>query len=122
MFCFADADSTVSLLLNMKFQASSLLLRLYRTACVDLVRNPDDQFSRVEDNKLIPKSPKLLPKATKLLHSYDCHMQMSGSYTAAAIILETKQNEPSHEKTNNLDFRPGPSQTGLYSHTRRLEL
>ena len=109
----------------MKFQASRLPLRLYRTVCVDLVSNPDDQFSRVEDNKLIPTGPKLLPKlakATKLLHSYDCHMQTSGSYTAAAIILETKQNKPSHEKTNNLDFRPGPSQTGLYSLTRRLEL
>ena len=30
-------------------------------------------------------------------------------------------NEPEHEKTNNLGFRPVPTQTGLYSHRRWLE-
>ena len=30
-------------------------------------------------------------------------------------------NEPVREKTNNLGFRPGPTQTGLYSHRKRLE-
>ena len=29
--------------------------------------------------------------------------------------------EPVHEKTNNLGFRPGPTQTGLYNHRRWLE-
>ena len=29
--------------------------------------------------------------------------------------------ERSHEKTNNLCFRPGPKQTHLYSHRSRLE-
>ena len=29
--------------------------------------------------------------------------------------------EPSREKTNNLDFRPGPTQTSLYSNRRKLE-
>ena len=29
--------------------------------------------------------------------------------------------EPVHEKTNNLGFRPGPTQTGLCSHRSRLE-
>ena len=29
--------------------------------------------------------------------------------------------EPVHEKTNNLGFRPGPTQTGLYSHRRWIE-
>ena len=29
--------------------------------------------------------------------------------------------EPVHEKTNNLGFRPGPTQTRLYRHRRRLE-
>ena len=29
--------------------------------------------------------------------------------------------EPVHEKTNNFGFRPGPIQTGLYSHRKRLE-
>ena len=30
-------------------------------------------------------------------------------------------NEPVHEKTNNLGFRPGLTQTGLYSHRRWSE-
>ena len=30
-------------------------------------------------------------------------------------------NEPVREKTNNLGFRPGLTQTGLYSHRRWLE-
>ena len=29
--------------------------------------------------------------------------------------------EPVREKTNNLEFRPGPTQTGLYTHRRWLE-
>ena len=29
--------------------------------------------------------------------------------------------EPVHEKTNNLGFQPGSTQTGLYSHRRWLE-
>ena len=31
------------------------------------------------------------------------------------------QFDPSHEKTNNFGFRPGPTQTGLYSLRSRLE-
>ena len=31
------------------------------------------------------------------------------------------KNEPVREKTNNLGFRPGPTQTRLYSHIRWLE-
>ena len=29
--------------------------------------------------------------------------------------------EPVRDKTNNLGFPPGPTQTGLYSHRSRLE-
>ena len=32
-----------------------------------------------------------------------------------------KQFEPVREKTNNLGFRPGLTQTGLYNHRRWLE-
>ena len=31
-------------------------------------------------------------------------------------VVGCKENEPSHEKTNNLGFRQGPTQTDLYSH------
>ena len=34
---------------------------------------------------------------------------------------KSKVHEPVHEKTNNLGFRPGLTQTGLYSHRRWLE-
>ena len=34
---------------------------------------------------------------------------------------EKKIYEPVHKKTNNLGFRPGQTQTGLYSHRRWLE-
>ena len=33
----------------------------------------------------------------------------------------TTVNEPRREKTGLLGFRPGPAQTGLYSHRRWLE-
>ena len=41
----------------------------------------------------------------------------------ALIILHINHIlfEPVHEKTNNLGFRPGPTQTRLYSHRSRLE-
>ena len=38
--------------------------------------------------------------------------------TAAYI---PKIHEPVREKTNNLGFRPGPTQTRLYSHSIKLE-
>ena len=31
-----------------------------------------------------------------------------------------KIHEPMHVKTNNLDFRPGPTETKVYSHKSRL--
>ena len=36
------------------------------------------------------------------------------------VVLKMKI-EPSHQKTNILGFRPGLTQTGLYSHRSRLE-
>ena len=37
------------------------------------------------------------------------------------MLLYLKTLEPVHEKTNNLGFRPGLTQTRLYSHRRQLE-
>ena len=36
-------------------------------------------------------------------------------------VLSRFTNEPVRDKTSNLGFRPGPTQTGLYSHRRSLE-
>ena len=38
-----------------------------------------------------------------------------------SICWSVRTLEPVHEKTNNLGFRPGPTQTRLYSHRSRLE-
>ena len=40
---------------------------------------------------------------------------------AVELFFSNTINEPVHEKTNNLGFRPGPTQTRLYSHRSRLE-
>ena len=37
------------------------------------------------------------------------------------MVLLKVLNEPLHEKTNNLDVRPGPTQTGMYSPRSRLK-
>ena len=37
------------------------------------------------------------------------------------LVCLTITIRPSHEKTNNLGFRPGPTQTELYKHRRWLE-
>ena len=39
----------------------------------------------------------------------------------AESVSNLKQNEPVREKTNTLGFRPGPTQTRLYSHRIKLE-
>ena len=43
--CFRYSDRTIPLLLNPKFQGSSLLLRLYSLVCVEPVRKPNCWFS-----------------------------------------------------------------------------
>ena len=36
------------------------------------------------------------------------------------LVIQDFKFEPSREKTNNLGFRPGPTQTRLYSHRTKL--
>ena len=48
----------------------------------------------------------------------------NGTLVGEGTMTENKMviiNEPVHEKTNNLGFRPGPTQTRLYSHSIKLE-
>ena len=45
----------------------------------------------------------------------------SGELTTRIFALRKIIIEPVHEKTNNLGFRPGLTQTGLYSHRKELE-
>ena len=75
---------------------------------------------------------KLYHKQLKLLWNFTIHksqnIDISGysvklrSISMNAIVLFCRHlNEPSHEKTNKMSFRPGLSQTGPYSHRSRLE-
>ena len=43
------------------------------------------------------------------------------SRVAAHMYVFILVVEPVHDKTNNLGFRPGPTQTSLYSHRRNPE-
>ena len=60
----------------------------------------------------------VLPKTTLTCESF-------AEGTAATLNAEECVSiylfEPVHDKTNNLGFRPGPTQTGLYKHRRWLE-
>ena len=42
-------------------------------------------------------------------------------YYIMQVFSSSQLFEPVHEKTNNLGFRPGLTQTGLYNHRRWLE-
>ena len=43
------------------------------------------------------------------------------SLNASLSFVIMQRYEPVHVKTNNMGFRPGSTQTGLYSHRSRLE-
>ena len=45
----------------------------------------------------------------------------NSSMNIIQVRVSEKQFEPVRDKTNNLGFRPGLTQTGLYKHRRRLE-
>ena len=51
-------------------------------------------------------------------------MRFIDLYSSTPLFLFsgiTKDSESAHEKTNNLGFRPGPTQNRLYSHRIKLE-
>ena len=74
----------------------------------DLVGNPEDRFSRVEAHfgSFVDQRRCLL--------CFTCHL-------CSVVECDEKSSEPVHDKTNNLGFRPGPTQTSLYSHRRNPE-
>ena len=64
----------------------------------DLVGNPEARFSRVEAQTRMVFEPESL------------------SFETTERLIE-----PVREKTNNLGFQPGLTQTRLYSHRKELE-
>ena len=85
--------------LNPKLQASRHVMWLYSPVCVGPGRKPKDLFSHDEAHTISPARP----------------VSAVGSTSRIALY------EPRCEKTGLRDFRPGPTQTGLYSHRRWLE-
>ena len=65
----------------------------------DLVGNPEDRFSHNEAQ---------IASA--------CNRNVTQH-----LIISVYRNEPRSEKNGLRGFRPGPTQTGLYSHRRWLE-
>ena len=48
-------------------------------------------------------------------------LKITGVGVATWCMEQVGIYEPVREKTNNLGFRPGPTQTSLYSHRRNPE-
>ena len=49
-------------------------------------------------------------------------VEESTDYAEIYTVPRSLEYEPRFEKTGLRGFRPGPTQTGLYSHRRRLEV
>ena len=50
-----------------------------------------------------------------------CDLNVQKQHVLHVELTERSINEPRSEKTGLRGFRPGPTQTGLYSHRRWLE-
>ena len=55
----------------------------------------------------------------KLLN--DCFCMTLTAYMYLVHVVRSISFDLVHEKTNNLGFRPGPTETQLYSHSIKLE-
>ena len=100
--------------LNPKFQAFNHLLWLYSPVCVVPGQKPRRQFSG---------DTALLKQVCLYLWNHLSRIMRKPVFGVAdqvrfQIIIKY---EPRSEKTGLLGFRPGPTQTGLYSHRRWLE-
>ena len=100
--CFRYTASTIPLLPKSKFQASSNLLWLYSPVCVGPGRKP--------------RRPVFSQRGSYVL-SLQAPEYFRMRITHIPVDPVTKKVNP--YVTNG--FRPGPTQTGLYSHRRWLE-
>ena len=79
----------------------------------DLVGNPEDRFSHDEDIGVLTYKM----ERTGLPISLLCHLKVIENHVRSLNF----EYEHRSEKTDLRGFRPGPTQTGLYSHRRWLE-
>ena len=86
----------------------------------DLVGNPDDRFSHNEAQVLVYDGFYALEKA-RGSHQGNCQGTVPCTSNKSVYCRPPYTpllNEPRCEKTGLRGFRPGPTQTGLYSHIR----
>ena len=64
----------------------------------------------------------VLTDSKRTMHNMHwCFCILAVSYTTEKQEWIEKKSEPRCEKTGLQEFRPGPTETGLYSHRRWLE-
>ena len=97
--------------LNPKFQAFSRLLLLYSPVCVGPCQKPRKQVFLQRSSNIFRDIIFMTPSNYRFL----VMTRFQHKHKSAGI------NEPRCEKTGLRGFRPGPTQTGLYSHRRWLE-
>ena len=137
--------------LNPKFSASNHLLCMYRPVCVGPGQNPNCWFSHAQTVFVSPQSFESTKEKKEvgfanLLAGYVSDDKISivacvacpslspedvehTTETVRNVLPAGKRNicphkfliEPRREKTGLRDFRPGPTQTGLYKLRKELE-
>ena len=78
----------------------------------DLVGNPDDRFSHNEAHMFVAERQCVLMLYFSKINLLCAYWDICGTVV---------KYEPRCEKTGLRGFRPGPTQTRLYNHTRWLE-
>ena len=119
-FVFATPIVHFLFFLNLKFQASSHLLCMYRPVCVSHVRKPHCWFSHAAahwHNTLLETAEEEENRITVEISSCpSLHQRNELNWDQSLVSF----NWAWREKTGQRCFRPGSTQTGMYSHRRRL--
>ena len=102
--CFRYIASTIPLLLKIQnFKPLTIFYGCTAQFVSDLVGKPEDRFSHIE------------------VFFYS-NQEFNGRYIiSASFLMGWLIFEPHSEKNDLRDFRPGLTQTGLYSHRRWLD-
>ena len=75
----------------------------------------------LEVRKLLKRQANIRYASTSLSKQITICGDLHGKLTDLYMIFHKVPHEPRCEKTGLRGFRPGPTQTGLYSHRRWLE-
>ena len=80
-------------------------------------------YKKKKKKKKKKKEEKKKKRKKKSIHIFHLNATILNfsDYLSNSRLVYSFVFEPLHAKTNNLGFRSGPTQTGLYSHRSRLE-